>query len=392
MIRIYLCGVILLSLAACEKTPYVEPSVYNCFDESRSKGEHIKQEQLEDLIHSIRHSGVPGIMMTVRDRAGNCWSGTAGKADLESDVDLQPCHITRVGSTVKTFTAVTLLLLAEEGKLNLDDRASQYLPAEYLDGLANAEVATIRQLLQHSSGIPNYIVNPRFQTASLNNLTKTWQPEELLSYARNQSADFAPGTDVRYSNTNYILLGDIISVIEGKPFYKTFEEKLFIPLGLSKTRFAAEDPIPTGIIRGYVDFYSNHQLINATDYSGWDYFTADGGLISNTGDISTFLNQLFAGAILSEASLAEMMDWQAPGTREEEGFKTSYGLGIFRIVTDFGPAYLHSGDAIGYFASMVHFPDRGVTISWAVNGNYGALDDGVQSKKAMERIFRTVLE
>ena len=86
-----------------------------------------------------------------------------------------------------------------------------------------------------------------------------------------------------------------------------------------------------------------------------------------------------------------MLQWTTPSYEDPEGFRTDYGLGTFKIETDFGPAYIHSGDAIGYFASMVYFPDQQVAISWAANGNYGSIDEFTQTKAAMEKIFRTVL-
>lgn len=379
-------------VAACEQDPFYDSTYYECNEAADPGSElHPRHETYRQLLHDLTNSGVPGIMMTIRDDRG-VWSGAAGKADLANNIDLKPCHISRLGSTVKTFTAVTLLMLQEEGKLDLDDKIADYLSPEYLNGLANADVVTIRQLLQHSSGIFNYILDPHFQTASLNDLIKVWKPEELLSYARNKPAYFPPGTDVRYSNTGYILLGEIIEAVENKPFYEVFEEKLFHPLGLSSIRFAAEDPVPEGIIQGYVDLYSNLNVINATYYSGWDYFTADGGLIGNTLDLNLFLSKLFQGKILSEESLEELTSWKAPRDQDSDGFYTYYGLGIFNIITDYGPAYLHSGDAIGYFASMVYFPEQQVTITWAANGNYGKIDTYTQSKEAMENIFQTVLE
>lgn len=392
MKRILFLTFILAVFATCEKDETYSPAYYACDHPlAENNPDHPNARQYETLISDIVGSGIPGMMLTVHDTTIGYWSGAGGMADLASGVALSPCHITRTGSTVKTFTAVTILLLQEEGRLDIDDSVSEYLSAGETAGLINSDISTIRQLLQHSSGIYNYIQNLKFQTASLNDLAKTWNPEELLGYAKNKDPYFEPGTDVRYSNTNYILLGMIIEKVTGKPYHEVFEEKLFHPLGLAFTRCAATDPVPEGIIRGYVDFYSNMNLINATYYSGWDYFTADGGLISNAYDLNVFMTRLFSGQLLSEASLAEMLTWQAPKEAEEEGFETYYGLGIFRIITDHGPAYLHSGDAIGYFASMVYFPEQQVTVSWAVNGNYGKLDDLVQSREAMERIFDVVL-
>lgn len=388
MFRILSVSLLLLLISGCEKDKIFPPAYYECDD---FNGNHPNSEQYDNLIQDIVNAGVPGMMLSVYDNEHGYWSNAFGFADLASKVHLKPCNITRVGSTVKTFTAVTILLLQEEGLLDIDDPIKNYLSEADLNGLENASQSSIRQLLQHSSGIYNYIQNVQFQTASLNDLIKIWQPEELLDYARNKDAYFSPGTDVLYSNTNYILLGMIIDRVAGKPFYEVFEEKIFKPLGLMYTQFAATDPVPDGIIRGYVDLYSNLNLVNATYYSGWDYYTADGGLISNSNDLAIFITQLFQGNLLSQESLNEMLSWKALKDGDGEGFETFYGLGIFRIETDYGPAYLHSGDAIGYFASMVYFPDQDITISWAVNGNYGNVDEFTQSKEAMESIFDTIL-
>lgn len=387
-----LFSLIIMITLGCAMDPNYSEMRYKCIKSIPvNDPNHPDNAKYQQLLDNITSSGVPGIMMSVRDEINGTWSSATGKADLSSDVDMQPCHITRVGSTVKTFTAVTILLLQEEGKLNLNDKVTQYLSERYLRDLDNADEVTIRQLLQHTSGIYNYIQNIHFQTASLNNLIKEWKPKELLSYARNQPAYFSPGEDVRYSNTNYILLGEIIEVVEQKPFYEVFEEKIFKPLDLSFTSFAAKDPVPEGIVQGYIDMYSKLNVVNATYYSGWDYYTADGGLISNAYDLNRFLTALFNGKLLSEESLNEMTNWRAPLEQDLEGFKTSFGLGIFKIKTDYGPAYIHSGDAIGYFASMVYFPNQQITITWAANGNYGLIDQFVQGKNAMENIFNVVL-
>ncbi len=378
---------------SCMKDEYRDPSVYACaLDFADSSAANPSDLKYETMLDGIKSAGVPGITMSIRTGSDGMWLGAAGKADLKDGVDLEPCNITRVGSTVKTFTATTIFLLQEEGKLSLDDKITNYLTSEQLDDIENADQATIRQLLHHSSGIFNYIQNLQFQTASLNDLIKEWSPEELLSYARGKKAYFAPGEDVRYSNTNYVFLGMIISEIEGKPFYEVFKEKIFIPFGLTSTQFAATDPVPNGIIRGYVDLYSNLNVINATYYSGWDYYTADGGLISTPYDLNTFLTALFQGDILSQSSLDEMMEWRAPNDPDPNFFPIYYGLGIFKIESPWGIAYYHSGDAIGYYAAMAFFPERDATITWAVNGNYGKIDEFTSSQEAMEIIFGTVFD
>lgn len=178
---------LMLFIISCRKDDVYAPQFYNCSllieDNSDNNPSHLKYLNLLD---DIKASGVPGILMAISSEQDGMWLGAAGEADLKSNIELQSCNITRVGSTVKTFTATTILLLVEEGKINLDDEITDYLSDADIKGLENAELATVRQLLQHSSGIYNYIQNLNFQTESLNDLIKEWKPEELLNYARNK--------------------------------------------------------------------------------------------------------------------------------------------------------------------------------------------------------------
>lgn len=378
-------------VAACTKSTQIEPAYYNCsftFNDSSFKNSDNNKYQL--LLKNVAGSGVVGINMSVYTPQAGMWLGAAGKADLYNNVSMKPCTISRMGSTVKMFTAVTVLKLAEEGKLNIDDKASNYLQGDVITKIENADKATIRQLLQHSSGIYNYIQNLQFQTASLNNLIKEWKPVELLQYAYGKKAYFNPGADVSYSNTGYIMLGMIIEKVTGKPFYKIFEEKIFTPLNLTSTKFAAENPVPAGIARGYIDFYSNLQVTESTYYSGWDYYTADGGLISNPYDMNRFFTALMTGQIINNMSLTQMLNWQTPKEQDADYFPIEYGLGIFKIQTAKGIAYMHSGDAIGYYANMLYFPADGTTIVYATNSNYGKIDNLISSKQAVENIINTV--
>jgi D-alanyl-D-alanine carboxypeptidase len=376
-------------LTSCKKEDNSNsPASYNCsLPFADSSAANANNKKYNQLLTEITASGVPGILMSVSKPVDGIWLGASGKADLGNDVAMKPCHISRMGSTVKTFTAVTILKLKEEGKLQLDDMAAMYLPASVIHNIANADKATIRQLLNHSSGIFNYIQSTQFQTASLNNLIKEWKPDELLAYARGKSAYFEPGSDTYYSNTNYIFLGMIIEKVAGKPFWQVFQEKIFAPLRLTTTSFAATNKVPANIARGYVDFYSNLQVVDATYFSGWDYYTADGGLISSVYDMNIFMQRLFNGNIINAASLNEMVTTISPKKTAADFFPIQYGLGIFKISTSFGDAYMHSGDAVGYYASMLYFPATKTTVVWAANGNYGKIDQFVSSKAAMEKII-----
>lgn len=390
MTRTLLLLLPILFLYACEKGKSIDSSLYECsFLFADSSVHHPNHQHYQSLLNEITSNGVVGITMSIYHPQTGMWLGASGKADLHNDIDMKPCTISRMGSTVKMITATTVLKLAEEGKLNLDDKIADYLSGDAMNKIEHAKTATIRQLLHHSSGMYNYIQSLTFQTASLNDFIKEWKPEELLSYAYNKKAYFEPGTDVRYSNTGYILLGMLIEKIEGKPFYKVFEEKIFTPLGLSKTKFAAENPVPNNIARGYIDMYSKLQVTECTYYSGWDYYTADGGLISNPYDLNVFFRALMHGQILNSNSLQEMLTWKTEKHPDTEFFPISYGLGIFKIETPKGIAYMHSGDAVGYYANMLYFPSDSTTIVYAVNSNYGKIDQFVSTKRAIEKIINT---
>lgn len=378
----------LIILNSCHKGEDINPTFYDCnFTFADSSFTNPDNNKYQSLINDLTSSGVVGITMSVYHPQTGIWIGASGKADLHNNIDMKSCNISRVGSTVKMFTATTILILMEEGKLNLDNKISSYLQGDVIDKVENADKATIRQLLQHSSGIYNYIQNLKFQTASLNDFIREWKPEDLLNYAYNQKAYFQPDEDVRYSNTGYILLGMLIEKIEGMPFYKVFEDKIFKPLGLRMTKFAAEDHIPSGTVRGYIDMYSNLQVVESTYFSGWDYYTADGGLISNPYDMNVFFRALMNGQIINSNSLNEMLTWKTPTEPDSDFFPISYGLGIFKIETDKGIAYMHSGDAVGYYANMLYFPSDSTTIVYAVNSNYGKIDQYVSTKSAMEKII-----
>jgi D-alanyl-D-alanine carboxypeptidase len=388
-ITIIVAVAVLLTLYSCQKENNNNTAAaYNCnFSFNDSSSRNPNHSKYQTLLNSITHDGVVGITMSVYHTGKGMWVGASGKADLHNDIDMKPCNITRVGSTVKMFTATIVLKLQEEGKLNIDDKISRYLQGNNIDKIKNAGEATIRQLMQHSSGINNYIQSLQFQTASLNNFIKEWTADELLKYSYHKAPYFSPDEDVRYSNTGYILLGLLIEKIEGKPLHKVFDEKIINPLGLTNTLFAGKNPVPNEIVRGYIDMYSNFNLIESTYYSGWDYYTADGGLISNAYDMNVFFRALMNGQIINSTSLNKMLTWKIPKEVAVDFFPISYGLGIFKIETPKGIAYMHSGSAIGYDANVFYFPGDSTTIVYASNSNYGKIEPLVSSKTAMEKII-----
>jgi D-alanyl-D-alanine carboxypeptidase len=375
--------IITIACLGCDSSEIIPAQFYDCVQANPITVNATEAASYQAHIDQLVNRGIPGIILAIDHPEKGFWVGASGQADIASKVTMKSCNISRAGSIAKTFTATSVLLLIQDGKLSLDDKAMAYLPSGTVGKLKNADQATIRQLLNHTSGIYNYIQDAKFQTASLNDLARVWQPEDLLSYAYGRDAYFAVGKGCQYSNTNYILLGMIIEKVSGLHFSLFFKQRIFDPFGLTFTSFNINDPIPKGLARGYIDLYSNGEITEATHFSGWDYYTADGGLISNSQDLAKFIKLLQEGKILSTESLKEMQT-VVPLPENSDFFKTFCGLGIFRAETDYGTAYFHSGDAIGYYGNMMYFSDSGVSIAWQTNGNYGTLDKLFSSKEAFQ--------
>ncbi len=389
ILNIMIAGMVSLCACKTDTTLLIETGCLKPLPDS-VQSMHPKKMQLQYLIDSLAATGVPGISMAIQEPGKGWFTGSAGYSDIAANKKFESCQISRAGSVVKILTAISVLQLVEQNKIDLDKRIADYLPASVLHHIENAEIATVRQLLNHSSGMYNYIMDAQFQLANLNNLRKTWQPHELLSYARNRKAYFSPGTDVQYSNTGFILLGMLIEKESGLHFSTYFQQNIFNKLQLKHTRFDINNPIPNDLARGYTDWYNTGKPFESTYYNGWDYFTADGGLQSVPSDLCLLMKALFDGKLISQSSLNAMLT-----SIPEAGskfFSTEFGLGIFKLHTPYGLAWFHSGDAIGYFANVFYFPATGTTVSWMTNGNYGTIDPLVNTKEAYLRILGRLFE
>ncbi|PSR14545.1 MAG: hypothetical protein C7N36_03705, partial [Bacteroidetes bacterium] len=197
---------------------------------------------------------------------------------------------------------------------------------------------------------------------------------------------FAPGTDVRYSNTNYLLLVMVINQATGRDHAQLLREKVIEPLGLSHTYYYWHDPLPLHVAQGYFDLYNNGTILNLTNYntgSGNGY----GGIYANVEDLQTFIEALvYQKTVLSPESLAEMLTFTAP----EAGANRANGLGIFRDFLERAPdqfAYGHRGRDLSYTADMYWFPNQNYTMTYLVN--YGT--DAKSSLRSVFFDFRTAM-
>lgn len=351
-----------LSMVPSCRKPEIGPSE-NC---SYTPGPlHPKALAYQAVLDKYTANGLPGISVLIRDGNG-VWTGGSGKADLDKNVDMEPCTVSKAASLTKTFVATLALKLVEEGKFGLDDPLSKWLSDDLIGPVKNAGNATIRQLLNHTTGIADVIEDEGFYLAVLNDPAKKWTPEALLKFVHGDDPLFAPGEGVSYSNTNFLLLALVINRATGQDHAQLLREKVLDPLALDQSFYYWHDALPANVAQGYFDLYNNQTIINVTNFntgSGNGY----GGLYSNVFDLQTFIEALVRNkTILSANMLDQMLTFGEPeGTTNKR-----LGLGIFKDFLERAPdqfAYGHRGRDLGYTADMFWFPNQDYTMTYLIN-------------------------
>ena len=311
--------------------------------------------------------GLPGVVLLVSTPADGTWVSARGLIDLKNNIPLKPNSLSRLGSVSKMFTAVVIHQLAQEGKLSLDDPVSKYLPDDMIHGIANADKATVRQLLGHTSGIAEYTDNLDLSAIYKSGTNKDLTSAKALDLARGLPAYFAPGQGCHYSNTNFVLLGLIAEKAAGKMMKDLYQERIFTPLGLKSTYYDPDNPVQRGVARGYVNMPAGN-LIDTTNFDDAER-TPDGGIVSNVYDMATFIQALVPDKrLLTEAEYTAMTGDFRLDAKLWQG--VTDGLGIFKYVLPNGDsAYGYSGQHFGYAANLWYVPARQLTIAYLVNGS-----------------------
>jgi D-alanyl-D-alanine carboxypeptidase len=334
---------------------------------------HPKAAAYQAVLNAYTAKGLPGITALIRDDQG-LWVGTAGWADLDARIPMRSCTVSKGASTTKTFVEVLTLLLAEEGKLSLTDPLEKWLPGEVVEKVKNVRGSTIRRLLDHTTGIADVIEDNDFYLAVLNDPPHKWKPEELIKFVYHDDPLFPVGTDVEYSNTNYLLLAMVLDKVTGGDHSAALRTKVLEPLGLENTYYYPHDDLPAETAQGYFDLYNNGTILNLTNYntgSGNGY----GGIYSTVFDLQTLIEALVREKrVLKPETLNQMFSF----TKPDDGYNRENGLGIFRDFLERAPtefAYGHRGRDLGYTADMYWFPNQDFTITYLINYGTDAKSD-----------------
>jgi len=361
--HLWLVTVLTVSLfaAACtlDITAPIEPPP-ETWDPARNT--HPDGPVFQDLLNRYVRMGLPGVVMFVRTPHG-LWNGAAGYAKLETGVPMQPTHRHFAASVTKMYIAAAVLLLAEDGIIDLDARISRYLPVGIYGDIDNGAGATVRQLLGHTSGIASFTDAFDYELDTLNDPMGSFPPDRLLAYIHGESALFAPGKGYFYSNTNYLLLALLMDGVTGASHANVISERILQPLELNATYYKNEPgyPRPPGLVNSYQDLAGDGRLMNVTDMTVHytDMFMGNTGLIASSADFAAFLEALLDGRLINEASLAEM---------QKRSRCDCYGLGLHFIETPYGPGVGHSGGDFGILSEVRRFPDKNATLVLLVNG------------------------
>ncbi len=337
-----------------------------------------------DLADSATKLHYPALAAAVILPDGGSWSGAAGKADVAGGTPATPGTSFAVGSVTKTFIAALMLELAHDGILSLDDPIAKWLPQLAGDPRFMADRVTVRQLVDHTSGISEHTGDPAFFAAVSKDATRRWMPDELLPFVGDPT--FAPGTDWAYSNTNYLLAGTVIERASGSTVASLLRGRLLAPLGLEQTVLQPQEQPAGPTAHGYSESSpggTSDKPIDVWDGSGltpsasWASaaWTA-GGIASTAPDLARWAAALYGGRVLDPASLAEMLDFKRNAALPHGG---TYGLGAMMWLGDGGTAIGHAGGIPGFQSAMWYLAKQRATLVILTNTDAVSLDPAYQS-------------
>ncbi|MEV4390148.1 serine hydrolase domain-containing protein [Micromonospora sp. NPDC049580] len=305
------------------------------------------QRQLDRL---VSEEGFPGVLASVRGTGGRVRDYTAGVSDLRSHGPVPRDGQVRIGSNTKTFTAVVVLQLVGEGRIDLDATVEHYLPGVVRGNGNDGGAITVRQLLQQTSGLPDYDDVLFTQPQDLVDKSHSYyQPRRLVDAALTNAPHFAPGAKWEYSNTNYVLAGLIVEQVTERPIGEEITDRVIRPLGLRDTYWpgVGQQRLRGTHPHGYVAVAPGAEWVDVTDMDpslGW----AAGQLVSTPDELRTFFEALVGGRLLKPAQQAAMMT-TVPAPGFEPTGEYEYGLGIARHELPCGgDGWGHGGDIQGF--------------------------------------------
>ena len=326
-------------------------------------------KRLQDKLDSLRNAGnFPGLSISIAT-ANSTVNLCSGYSDIEKKMPLTPSHLLLQGSVGKTYVSAIAINLIKDGKLKLEEKVSSYLGhLDWYHRIPNAASITVRQIMNHTSGVMRYEFKPDFINDLNAHPTKYWKPAELLNYVLDEKAAFTPGEGWEYSDTNYILLGMIIEYLTGMKYYDFLDQKILKPFHLSNTKPTDKIILP-GIAQGYAgkenEFGKKEKMVSddGSFVINPQFEWTGGGIYSTTEDLAKWGKLVYQGKICDTNLLLR------DAVPAKLGRDTKYGLGVIIRPTQLGIAYGHSGFFPGYLTEMYYFTEKKICVAVQCNSS-----------------------
>lgn len=374
-------------LAACQSAQ--NPPI-NSRCEPITSTSSLQNEKLENALSDLVSEGIPGVAMAVYVN-NTWWTGAKGYARIEDQTVMKICNLQYLQSVAKLYMAVGILKLYEEGKIDLNAPITKYLRAEHSKHISQAESISVRMLLNHTSGIPEYNLAPLYVTRLLQNPDEKFLPEDYLQYVSGKALDFEPGSRYSYRNTNYVLLALMADAITGD-HARYLDEVIFKPLELKNTfyRGSANYLNYAELVNGYWDRYSDGHIENASKLQRNNVaaLVGDDGIVATPEDAVKFLKGLMEGKLLQASTLDTMKVW----AKDRKG-NNAYGLGLDYTILAGKVAYGHSGGGIGAGCQLYYIPEK--NLYFFVGINLGTVTESPLHKEVepkIERLYSLLFE
>jgi D-alanyl-D-alanine carboxypeptidase len=315
------------------------------------------QRRLEDLVRAP--GGPPGIIAVLRD-GRDSRVVRAGVADLDTRRRPDPDDHMRIASTAKAFSGAVALSLVDRHRLRLDDTLRKRLPQ-----LPRAWGAvTLRQLLNHTSGLPDYTESPEFRAILLANPRHLFDSRRLLDFVADQPLRFRPGTRYQYSNSDNIAVALMAEAVTGTRYEQLLRELVYRPLGLRRTSLPQGYRMPRPFLHGY-DVSPPAPPEDVSELLSMSGVWASGGIVSTPADMTRFIRGYAGGALYGRDVVKQQRRWVAGASQPAGPGRNDAGLGIFRYTTRCGVVLGHTGNTPGYTQLIAASPDgrRSLTFS-----------------------------
>jgi D-alanyl-D-alanine carboxypeptidase len=327
------------------------------------------REGLEGLVDSP--GGPPGAIATLY-KNGKQTTISVGRADVSKAGPPKPTDHMRIASIAKAFSGAVALHLVGESKLSLEATLGELLPAQ---PAAWAKV-TVAEMLNHTSGIPDYTKSKPFFKHAETNPRGYVEPEEIIGWVKKDPLEFAPGKKYEYSNTDNILIGLIAESVTGQSYGNELQRIVFGPAHLTQTSFPTKVALPTPFIHGYLPATEEAAPTDVTTFLSPSGAWASGAIVSTPSNLNAFIRADLGLEFFDREEQRAQMTWWAGGESSPPGpGKNSAGLALFRYQTKCGTVYGHTGNFPGYvqFAAATADGTRAVTTSLNIPAPSGKL-------------------